>query len=431
MPPLQGPYGPYDVVPVPPPDPLPDRTRPRVFITGPNELELVHGPFDVVVEFSQAVTGFEQSEFKTKGAPHRVTAWEEEIAGERFVATITPTFAEGGDIIFNVDANVAQDAGGNWNLAATELTVTVPQEHFNFTGLPADVPLPTFPYPQTTTIPDPYHLPEGETAPVPPDYAVPVLARDTPPEPALTVQAYREFSPLEKRIAEVVFGQSPSFSEAAFENVLEIKYEAELPNGWNASHGSDGTGKIKISNAKFPYTPALNGDTAVSDLTTAQLNSPGMLAFIFTFAHEMAHYWQSDQNRHLWPRWRSGYKEPHDIYRFNEAQLTVNKFVDKEAQASAVATYAVIEWQLKNRPEGQMINLTTSVRRFPREDCGSLERYMKIRGMPVQGSGRNITTSPPAGVWITKEEAVRLQQDFQLVATEIKTASPLPEPADE
>ena len=51
----------------------------------------------------------------------------------------------------------------------------------------------------------------------------------------------------------------------------------------------------------------------------------------------------------------SRYRINYDRYQFTEAQLTQNLFVDKEAHASAVATAAVIEWQLTHRPEGQLI----------------------------------------------------------------------------
>ena len=145
----------------------------------------------------------------------------------------------------------------------------------------------------------------------------------------------------------------------------------------------------------------------------------------------MAHWWQDNQNRHDFKWNMDGRREGEDEYRFNEAQLAAHKFVDKEAHASAVATAAVIEWQLKHRPAGQLINLTSKVQRYKREIVGSVERYMKIRGMDWQSTTARVTTSPPVGNWITRAEAETLLADFNTVLTEVRTAEPLPEPDEE
>lgn len=422
------PYTPYMPYTPNPPPPVLNPSRPTVTIHVPRQEIITHRPFNVTVEFSESVNGFMQAELEVGGTSGAsITAWNPDSAYKNYVATIT-TKNWPGTAIFNVAENVAMNEFGFGNTAAAEVTVNIPQESFNFTGLPPGTPLPTFPYPTASAIIPP-RLPPGETRPDPPDYAVAVLPPDAPtPEPVLTVQAKRKLSGLEKRVARTVFGASPSFSDNVFDNTLRIQYEEELIyKDGDRPHGDHDSGKIRVSNARFPFTPAIDGDTELDDLTMAERNSPGMLQLIWTLAHEMTHWWQYHQERHK-HKWTDGYREPEDRYRFNEAQLRANKFVDKEAHASAVATYAVIEWQLQNRPAGQLINITVGGQGNSRPDdegVGSVYRYMKIRGMDFQVAGRHQTTSPPVGTWITRAEANTLLSDFSVLANEIETASPL------
>ena len=438
------PYTPYTPVPpepsplINPPVPVPDMSRPTVTIQVPRPEIITHEPFNVTVRFSQPVNGFTQAELNVGGTSGAsITAWTPDSYFANYVATIT-TSNWPGIATFKVAENVAINEFGFWNTASAEVTVDIPQESFNFTGLPPGTPEPTYPYPQRTYFPyDP-----SATVPDPPDYAVPIDRRpDAPvPEPVLTVQAERKHSPFEKHIARTIFVNSPSFTDEIFDKKLTIYVDPLLTSidpinhsttYPNATHGAGLTG---ISRAKFPYTPAFDGNTTLDDFTTAELNSPGMLQFIWSFVHELAHWWQNDQNRqdHTWD---SGYREQEDRYRFNEAQLVANKFVDKEAHASAVATYAVIKWQLQNRPAGQLINITVGGQgnsRPDREGVGSVHRYMKIRGMDFQASPTaDYATAPPVGTWITRGDAETLLLDFNALVTEITTAEPLPEPDEE
>ena len=83
-----------------------------------------NGAFDVTVVFSEAVTGFVQSELVVTGTSGAsITAWNPQPGGTDYKATITPT--QTGEAIFNVAANVAVDSGSNQNTAATQQTVQV------------------------------------------------------------------------------------------------------------------------------------------------------------------------------------------------------------------------------------------------------------------------------------------------------------------
>ena len=115
-----------NVPPPPPPDPdppsPPDPARPSVSINVPSGVQT--GPFNITVEFSVPVTGFEQPELSVTGTSGSTIAnWAPQTGGTHYIATIIPT--ADGTAIFNVAENVAQDNAENWNTAATQRIVMV------------------------------------------------------------------------------------------------------------------------------------------------------------------------------------------------------------------------------------------------------------------------------------------------------------------
>jgi hypothetical protein len=85
------------------------------------------GTFYVVIDFGQAVSGFQRSELKVIHALVEdntlITEWSRE-SGARYVATITPK--EDGGLTFRVNANVAQaQDGGQGNIKSVPQTVIV------------------------------------------------------------------------------------------------------------------------------------------------------------------------------------------------------------------------------------------------------------------------------------------------------------------
>ena len=98
-----------------------DMDPPTVSITVPTGVQ--GGAFDVTVEFDESVTGFVQSELRVSGAGATVTAFSG--TGTTYTATITPT--QPGTVTLSVAADVAQDAVGNKNTAATNKTVEIDQ----------------------------------------------------------------------------------------------------------------------------------------------------------------------------------------------------------------------------------------------------------------------------------------------------------------
>ena len=98
-----------------------DRTRPTVSINVPDGVQ--GGAFDVTVVFAESVTGFVQSELGVSGAGATVSAFDG--TGTTYEATITPT--QPGTVTLSVAADVAQDAVGNKNTAATNQTVEIDQ----------------------------------------------------------------------------------------------------------------------------------------------------------------------------------------------------------------------------------------------------------------------------------------------------------------
>ena len=80
------------------------------------------GAFAVTIEFSEAVTGFEQADIDLTGS---ATATVTSLTGsdEEYTATITPE--SDGDVVIQVPAGVAVDDNRESNIASSEYTVSV------------------------------------------------------------------------------------------------------------------------------------------------------------------------------------------------------------------------------------------------------------------------------------------------------------------
>ena len=90
-------------------------TRPGVGITGPSDKQ--NGAFDAAIEFTEPVTGFAQTDLTVgNGAATALSG-----SGASYTATITPSAS--GTVTVDVPANVAEDAAGNRNTAASQYTV--------------------------------------------------------------------------------------------------------------------------------------------------------------------------------------------------------------------------------------------------------------------------------------------------------------------
>ena len=105
-----------------------DVDRPTVTITVPSGIQ--NGAFDITITFSEAVSDFVQTDVSLSGTmtTASITNWEETTTDTVYTATITPTNTPtslSGTVILNVNADVATDAAGNGNTAATQKTVTV------------------------------------------------------------------------------------------------------------------------------------------------------------------------------------------------------------------------------------------------------------------------------------------------------------------
>ncbi len=98
-----------------------DMTPPEVSISVPEGVQ--NTAFDVVITFTEVVSGFEQADLSVSGtAAATVTAWSTTDEAT-YTATITPTTS--GDVVVSVIADVATDAAGNNNTASDSETVTV------------------------------------------------------------------------------------------------------------------------------------------------------------------------------------------------------------------------------------------------------------------------------------------------------------------
>ena len=96
-----------------------DITSPTVEITS-SETGTVTGNFDIVITFSENVTGFESGDVIVGNGT--VANFSETVAGKIWTVTIDPT--NDGNVTVNINAGVAQDAAGNDNLAASQFVIT-------------------------------------------------------------------------------------------------------------------------------------------------------------------------------------------------------------------------------------------------------------------------------------------------------------------
>ena len=99
-----------------------DTDAPSVSISVPSGVQ--NGAFDATITFTEAVSGFTQSDLSLSGtATASITSWNANNDNTTYTATITPT--NSGTVIFNIEAGVATDAANNNNTAATAKTVNV------------------------------------------------------------------------------------------------------------------------------------------------------------------------------------------------------------------------------------------------------------------------------------------------------------------
>ena len=98
-----------------------DTTAPGVSISVPSGVQ--NGAFNTTITFTEAVSGFGQSDVSLTGSAASITRWRANSNNTVYTATITPTAS--GTVTIGVAANVATDAANNQNTAATSKTVTV------------------------------------------------------------------------------------------------------------------------------------------------------------------------------------------------------------------------------------------------------------------------------------------------------------------
>ena len=98
-----------------------DVDKPTVTIGVPSGVQ--NGAFDVTITFTETVSGFVGSEVSLSGSAASITSWRANSGNTVYTATITPTAS--GTVTVGVAANIATDAAGNQNTAATSKSVTV------------------------------------------------------------------------------------------------------------------------------------------------------------------------------------------------------------------------------------------------------------------------------------------------------------------
>ena len=102
------------VTPDPVTTPPVDTTDPTVEISGVPAVS--SGPFTATITFSEAVTGFTESDISISSNA-RLSAFRETVTGTTYTVVVTPT--ETGTVTLDIPAGVATDEAGNDNRAAS------------------------------------------------------------------------------------------------------------------------------------------------------------------------------------------------------------------------------------------------------------------------------------------------------------------------
>ena len=98
-----------------------DIDKPSVTIGVPSGTQT--GAFDATITFTETVSGFVGSDVSLTGSAAGITGWRANSDNTVYTATITPTAS--GTVTISIAANVATDAAGNPNTAATAQTITI------------------------------------------------------------------------------------------------------------------------------------------------------------------------------------------------------------------------------------------------------------------------------------------------------------------
>lgn len=221
---------------------------------------------------------------------------------------------------------------------------------------------------------------------------------------ALVVQPPRLPSPLERDIFDLVFEGSIDPTDI---NVYVAPFVTVGDQRVGASY-SWSTKTVSISIESHQYTDNLDSN---STRANTDLFKPGNLQYLNTFIHECTHHWQITKKRF---RGNDPDNEDGNRYNFSTEDLA-NLSLWKEAHASAVATWAVVGWQLEYRTGD--VNLTDGGR-LASEQVGTVDRYDRIRQIP--------NASPhdpgPRGRWVSPADARSISDDFNRLLNHLRNA---------
>ena len=207
----------------------------------------------------------------------------------------------------------------------------------------------------------------------------------------LTMHGPRSLNNLEKAAVDLVFWESYKPEEKRIFNKLSISFVPDLGPGTRGGYRNN---HIEISIRKFPCTDKMNRLSAIGN---TDVFKPGNMDYLNTFIHECTHHWQAHSNR--------------AIPNFGEYEFTKNQLMfwdlDREGHASAVATWFIIEWQLKFA-YGDKVNLTTWP---PGHSVGTVDRYDQILKIPQDEQH---------GRWIPMITAREMTKLFRRLLNEVR-----------
>ena len=174
-----------------------------------------------------------------------------------------------------------------------------------------------------------------------------------PPDNRIESQSERPLSPLERSVIEFVFGEDVLNPDNICIIVSEIiGDDTAVGTYWQADN------RIRIAKKYLPNTSnEINGDSTVDN---TDLLDPGNMEYLGIFVHEVAHRWQEVASQTIALRFFNKFKNPDQVYKFDESDLDDFQGLSTEQHASILEVWFGISWQLDHAPpDGTMIDITS------------------------------------------------------------------------
>ena len=242
-----------------------------------------------------------------------------------------------------------------------------------------------------------------------------------PPANRIESQSERPLSPLERSVIEFVFGEDVLNPDNICIIVSEIIGDDTAVGTYQRSDN-----RIRIAKKYLPNTSnEINGDSTVDN---TDLLDSGNMEYLGIFVHEVAHRWQEVASQTIALRFLNKFKNPDQVYKFDESDLDDFQGLSTEQHAAILETWFGINWQLDHAPtDGTMIDITNANQY---EGTGNFDRYARIANIPLEDFVTRLFDEGHATVrvpkrFISHEVAEDILDDLQPIIDKTRSNSRL------